>query len=93
MSSKKQIAKPQNDSIGSDANRQPQFNMVDASLLLDYIATLKELLEGKDEQIRMQNEQIRMQNELMCLLIDKYKERSEQYTESTSRSNGKHLLS
>lgn len=86
MSSKKQIAKPQNDSIGSDANRQPQFNMVDASLLLDYIATLKELLEGKDEQIRMQNE-------LMCLLIDKYKERSEQYTESTSRSNGKHLLS
>ncbi len=86
MSSKKQIAKHQNDSIGSDANRQPQFNMVDASLLLDYIATLKELLEGKDEQIRKQNE-------LMCLLIDKYKERSEQYPEPTSRSNGKHLLS
>lgn len=86
MSSKKQIAKPQNDSIGSDANRQTRSNMVEASLMSDYIAILKDYINTLKEQLKEKDALIR-------ILIDKYKKRSEQYTESTSRSNGKHLLS
>ncbi len=86
MSSKKQTVKIQDDSIGSDANRQPQSNMVDASLLSDYIATLK-------DQIATLKEQLKEKDALIRRLIDKRRELSEQCNESTGRSNGKHLLS
>lgn len=86
MSSKKQTVKIQDDSIGSDANRRPQSNMVDASLLSDYIAALK-------DQIATLKEQLKEKDALIRRLIDKRRELSEQCNESTSRSNGKHLLS
>lgn len=93
MSGKNKLAKIQDDSLGSNANRQTRPNMVDASLLSDYIATLKNLLNFKDEQIRELNEQIREQQEQMRLLIDKFRKLFEQCNESTGRNKGKHLLS
>lgn len=93
MSSKKQTVKIQDDSIGSDANRQPQSNMVDASLLSDYIAALKDqiaVLKGESATLK---EQLKEKDALIRRLIDKRRELSEQCNESTGRSNGKHLLS
>lgn len=86
MSSKKQTVKIQDNSFESTADRQLQFNMVDASLLSDYIATLKDYVNTLKEQLKEKEALIRR-------LIDKRRELSEQCNASTGRSKNKHLLS
>lgn len=86
MSGKNKLAKIQDDSLGSNANRQTRPNMVDASLLSDYIATLKDYINTLKEQLKEKDA-------LISRLIDKRRELSEQCNESTGRSKGKHLLS
>lgn len=88
MSNKNKLAKIQDDSLGSNANRQTRSNsnMVDASLVSNYITILKDYINTLKEQLKEKDALIRR-------LIDKRRELFEQCNESTGRSKGRHLLS